>query len=69
VSGGGGASASGGGKGRAGEVQWGMEKLRLLSVWGGRGRRGELHGDLMFGGANGGRQGSGRARAGPDALL
>jgi hypothetical protein len=44
VSGGGCVPASGGGKGRAGEMQWRMRKLMVLPVWGGRGQRGELHG-------------------------
>jgi hypothetical protein len=54
VCGGGGAPASRGGKGRAGEVRWGMGELMVLLVWEGRGRRGELHGDPKLGGANGG---------------
>jgi hypothetical protein len=54
VSGGGGAPASGEGKSRAGELQWRTRKLMVQSVWGGRGRRGELHGDPKLGGANGG---------------
>jgi hypothetical protein len=33
-----------GGKGRAGEVRWGMGELMVLLVWEGRGRRGKLHG-------------------------
>jgi hypothetical protein len=43
VSGGGGAPASGGGKGQAGEMQWEMGELMALRVWGGRRRRGESH--------------------------
>jgi hypothetical protein len=54
VSGDGGAPACGGGKGRAGDLQWRTRKLVVRSVWGGRGRRGELHGDPKLGGANGG---------------
>jgi hypothetical protein len=54
MSGGGGAPACGEGKGRAGELQWRIRKLMVRSVWGGRGRRGELHGDPKLGGANGG---------------
>jgi hypothetical protein len=52
--GGGGVPACGGGKGRAGRLQWRTGKVGVLSIWGGSERRGGLHGDRAHGGNNGG---------------
>jgi hypothetical protein len=55
VSRGGGAPASGERRGRVGRMRWRPWKVKALSIWGGRGRRGKLHGGpslaaLMVGG-------------------
>jgi hypothetical protein len=42
---GGGAPASGGRRDRAGEVRWGPWEVRVLLIWGGRGRRRESRGE------------------------
>jgi hypothetical protein len=58
---GGGAPASEGRRGRAGEVQWGPGKVDVLPNWGGRGRRRKSRGGPKLDGANGRAAAVGRA--------
>jgi hypothetical protein len=55
--GGGELPAGEGGKGRAGRLQWGTGKPTVRSIWGGKERRDELHGDRSLAALMGRRRG------------